>query len=322
MLPVTSAMSTLESRPDPAVAVIAGSAHPGLAERIARALAAPLVRSRCEHFPDGEMLVDVEPQSVDGRHVLVVQPTSAPASEHLLEILLFADACRRAGAASMSAVVPYFGYARQDRRKRSGEPIGVRVVAELLATARLEHIVSVDLHSDVTEACLDVPMEKVTAVPLLARALGEHVARAAPRQAVVVAPDLGAVKLAREYARLLSLPMAVVHKVRTSGTDVSVERIAGEVRGCRPIIVDDMISTGGTIVAAGRAAQEEGSEGDLVVAATHAVLVPGALERLRAGGVRELMVTDTLAPSPSEPWTTVVPVAELLADAVRRAVRG
>lgn len=117
------------------------------------------------------------------------------------------------------------------------------------------------------------------------------------------------------------MPVAVVHKVRTSGTDVSIERVAGDVRGRRPIIVDDMISTGGTIIAAARAVHAEGSDGDLLVAATHAVLVPGALERLRAGGVRELVVTDTLAPSPSEAWTTVVPVAPLLADAVRRIIR-
>ena len=314
-------MSPLEGPSGPTVALVAGSAHPRLAERVARALAVPLAGARCERFPDGEMQVDVDPSSVDGRHVVVIQSTSAPASEHLLEILLLADACRRSGAAAISAVVPYFGYARQDRRKRPGEPIGVRVVAEVLATARLAHVVSVDLHSDVTEACLDAPMEKLSAVPLLAQALAARGANGAPREAVVIAPDLGAVKLAREYARLLSAPMAVVHKIRTSGTDVSIERVAGAVRGRRPVIVDDMISTGGTIVAAARAVQEEGSEGDLVVAATHAVLVPGALERLRAGGVGELVVTDTLASSPAEPWTTVVSVAELLAGAVRRILR-
>ena len=300
--------------------VLAGSAHPALADGIARALEVPLGGSRCERFPDGEMQLDVDPASVEGRDVFVVQPTSAPASEHLLELLLVAAACRRAGAASLSALIPYFGYARQDRRKRPGEPIGVRVVAQLLATAGLERIVTVDPHSDVTEASLDVPMENVSAVPLLARTLVEQSSRY-PGGAVIVAPDLGAAKLAREYARLLSLPVAVVHKVRISGSDVSIERVAGEVRGRRPIIVDDMISTGGTIVAAAGAVRAEGSDGDLIVAATHGVLVPGALDRLRAGGVRELLVTDTLAPSPSEPWTTVVPVAPLLADVVRRVIR-
>jgi len=302
------------------VVVLRGSAHPQLAESLAEALGASLGRSRCERFPDGEIQVDVDPHSVDGRDVLLVQPTSAPASDHLLELLLLADACRRAGARSISAVIPYFGYARQDRRKRLGEPLAVRVVAQLLSAARFERIVSVDLHSDVTEAVLDVPMEKVSAVPLLARALAERGARWA-RCAVIVAPDLGAVKLAREYSRLLSLPTAVVHKVRTSGTDVTPELVAGDVRGRRPIIIDDMISTGGTILSASRAVQREGCEGEVVVAATHAVLVPGALERLREGGVRELLVTDTLAPPPADTWTTVVPVAPLLADAVRRIYR-
>jgi ribose-phosphate pyrophosphokinase len=155
---------------------------------------------------------------------------------------------------------------------------------------------------------------------LLAQAVTERTLRTTDG-AVIVAPDLGAVKLAREYARLLAVPMAVVHKVRTSGTDVSIERVAGEVRGRRPVIIDDMISTGGTIVAAARAVQGEGCEGELVVAATHAVLVPGALERLRAGGVRQLVVTDTLAPAPAESWVTVVSVAPLLADVVRRMFR-
>ncbi len=317
MLPVRGMPSADARSETAAVVVLAGSAHPALAAAVARSLGAPLGSTRSERFPDGEMHVSVDEEAVERRDVLVVQPTSAPVGEHVLELLLLADACRRAGAKSVSAVVPYFGYARQDRRKRPGEPIGVRVVAEQLATARLERIVCVDLHSDVTEASIDVPVENASAVPLLAQALAEH----ARRDAVVVAPDLGAVKLAREYARLLELPMAAVHKVRTSGTEVATERVAGDVRGRRPIIIDDMISTGGTIVAAARAIHEHGSEDDVIVAATHAVLVPGAREKLRAGGVRRLVVTDTIAPSPSEPWITVVPVAQLLADVLRRFVR-
>ncbi len=297
--------------------VLSGSAHPALARAVAHAAGVPLGRARCERFPDGEILVDVEPQSVGGRDVLVVQPTSAPASDHLLELLLIADASRRAGARSISAVIPYFGYARQDRRKREGEPLAVHVVAQLLAVAKLSRVVSVDLHSDVVEAALDCPMEKVSAVGLLAQTLAERMAPS-PEASIIVAPDLGAVKLAREYARLMALPLVVVHKVRTSGTEVSSERIAGDVRGRRAIIIDDMISTGGTIVEAVRAVQAEGATGEVVVAATHAVLVPGARERLRAGGVGQLVVTDTLAPSPAERWTTVVSVAPLLADAIRR----
>lgn len=297
--------------------VLSGSAHPALARAVAHAAGGPLGRARCERFPDGEISVDVEPQSVGGRDVLVVQPTSAPASDHLLELLLIADASRRAGARSISAVIPYFGYARQDRRKREGEPIAVHVVTQLLAVAKLSRVVSVDLHSDVVEAALDCPMEKVSAVGLLAQTLAERIAPS-PEASIIVAPDLGAVKLAREYARLMALPLAVVHKVRTSGTEVSSERIAGDVRGRRAIIIDDMISTGGTIVEAVRAVQAEGATGEVLVAATHAVLAPGARERLRAGGVGQLVVTDTLAPSPAERWTTVVSVAPLLADAIRR----
>jgi len=297
--------------------VLAGSAHPALARAVARELGQALGGCAFERFPDGEIHVEVDAPAIEGRDVFVVQPTSKVASDHLLELLLVADACRRAGAASISAVVPYFGYARQDRRKHDGEALGARVVAQLLGTARFERIVTVDPHSDVVEASLDVPFVRLSAVPLLARALEEH----AGRDAVVVAPDLGAVRLAREYAGLLRLPLAVVHKVRKTGTDVSVERISGEVRGLYPILVDDMIATGATIVAAAHALHDAGSKREMTVAATHAVLAPHAIDRLRAAGLRRLLVTDTIALPEVEAETSVISVAPLLAGCIGRTAR-
>jgi ribose-phosphate pyrophosphokinase len=299
------------------VVVLAGSSHRALASGVARELGRALGGCTVERFPDGEIHVEVEVTAVDGRDVFVVQPTSKVASDHLLELLLLADACRRTGAASVSAVIPYFGYARQDRRKHDGEALGVRVVAQLLETARFERIFTVDPRSDVVEASLEVPAERLTAVPLLARALEAEVGR----DAVVVAPDLGAVRLAREYARLLRLPLAVVHKVRQSGTEVSIEYIAGEVRGLRPILVDDMIATGGTIVAAMAALRDGGSQPDVTVAATHAVLAPQAIGRLREAGLRRLFVSDTIACPETNALITTVSVAPLLAGAIARAAR-
>jgi ribose-phosphate pyrophosphokinase len=294
--------------------VLAGSANAALGAALARELGQTLGRATIERFPDGEIHVDVDARSVKGRAVLVVQPTSPLASDHLLELLLLADACRRAGASTIFAVVPYFGYARQDRRKTPGEPLGVHVVAELLRTAHFDRIVAVDLHSDATEAALDVPVERLTAVPLLAEALQKR----AERDSVVVAPDLGAVRLAREYARLLRLPLAVVQKVRKSGTHVEVEGVAGDVRGLQSILVDDMVATGGTIVAAAHALEAAGAKRELVVAATHAVLTPGTVGRLRAEGISSLVVTDTIAQPSLDPSIAVVSVAPLLASCARR----
>ncbi|HVJ90594.1 MAG TPA: ribose-phosphate pyrophosphokinase, partial [Labilithrix sp.] len=229
--------------------VLAGSANPALAASLARELGLALGESTVERFPDGELHVEVAALGIRGMDVVMVQPTSNLASNHLLELLLMADACRRSGARSVSAVIPYFGYARQDRRKKDGEPIGIRVVAQILATARFERIITVDLHSDVTEAAIDVPVEHLSAVPLLANALEKQTGP----DSVVVAPDFGAVRLARQYAHLLRLPLAVVHKVRRSGTRVDIEGVAGDVQGLRPIFVDDMVATGATIVTAARA---------------------------------------------------------------------
>jgi ribose-phosphate pyrophosphokinase len=306
------------SRAPPNLIVLTGSAHPALGATVARELGLPLGGCRTERFADGEIHVEIDEREVEGQDVAIVQPTpngGGRGSDAMLELLLIADACHRVGAATLFAVVPYFGYARQDARKRLGEPLGVRVATRILATAPFERLVTVDPHSDVLAGSLEIPMDSLSAGPLLVEALKADLPE---RDIVVVAPDLGAVKLAREYGRLLRSPVAVVHKVRTSGTDVSIERISGDVRGLRPIIVDDMISTGGTVAAAARALRNEGSQSEITVAATHAVLTPGVMDRLREAGLRRLFFTDTLAPSVSDSGVKVVSIAPLLATCIRR----
>ena len=224
--------------------IVPGTANPLLAGAIAKTLGTEPVPCELDRFPDGELRPVVG--HLRGDDVYVIQPTGPPVSDHLMELLLLLDACRRGGAGRITAVLPYFGYARQDRRGRAGEAVGARVVADALAASGAQRLVVVDPHSAALEAMCGIPVEMLTAVPALAGAL----APAIPGDAVVVAPDLGAVKLAEHYASLLQRPVAVVRKTRVTGATVRAEEIAGDVAGRPAVIVDDMISTGATIEAA------------------------------------------------------------------------
>ncbi len=294
--------------------VLAGPANAPLAGAVTRHLGLRPGKLVLERFPDGELQIEIR-ESVRGDDVYLIQPTSPPVDEHLLELLLLADACRRAGAARVTAVVPYFGYARQDRRARGREPLGARLVADVMAASGLHRVVAVDLHSPAVEGCFAVPVEHLSAVPMLAQALRPHVGSGA----VIVSPDLGAVKLAERYARLLELPVAIVHKTRISGSEVSVRAVVGEVAGRTPVVVDDMISTGGTVAAAVTALLEAGCRPDVAVVATHALLVGPAAERLRSLPLRRFLSTDSVAPAASLPLPLeTVSLGPLLADAIRR----
>jgi ribose-phosphate pyrophosphokinase len=253
-------------------------------------------------------------ESVRGRDVYVVQPTAPPVESRILELLLLADACRRAGAARLTAEVPYFGYARQDRRAQGREPVAARLVSDLLPVAGVQRVIAVDLHSNALEGVTGIPLEHLSAVRLLAGAAGP----VAAANAVVVAPDLGAAKLADRYARALHVPVALVHKARLSGAEVMVRGLTGDVRGRRPVIVDDMITTGATVAAAIGSLVAAGSAPGVTVIATHAVLVDDAVERLRHAGVERLVVTDSVAQSGLPGWVQTVTLAPLLAEAIGR----
>jgi ribose-phosphate pyrophosphokinase len=296
--------------------IVSGSAHPALAEELSRELECELASCLLRRFPDGEQDVEVQ-TSVRGQPVFVVQPLGRSVGEHLLELLLIADACRRAGARSLAAIVPYLGFARQDRVTKEGRPLGAKVVADLLGTGGLSLVIAVDLHSPVIASCIDAPVAHLTAVPAVVEALRPLV----HDDSIVVAPDLGAVKLAGSYAQLLGLPLAVVHKLRASPVEVAVRRVAGEVRGRRPLVVDDMISTGSTVEAAVDAMLAHGARPEVLVAATHGLFAGGATERLDRPEVARVVATDSLPPMPHPPVRLeVVRLAPLLAEAVRRVV--
>jgi len=294
--------------------IFAGSANVPLAAAVADQLAVPLGRRRLQRFPDGELHVELQ-ESVRGHDVYLLQPTSPSVEAHLLELLFLADACRRAGAAHCTAVVPYFGYARQDRRASGREAVGARLMADLFAAGELQRLVAVDLHSTALEGFFAFPVEHLSAVSLLAEAVQPALAP----NTVVVAPDLGAVKLAERYASRLHLPMAIVDKQRLTGEEVRVRRVVGRVAGCPVLIVDDMISTAGTVQAAIDALLAADASPEVSVATTHALLVGPAVERLRALPVRRLVATDSTPIAPDLPVPCqVVSLAPLLAEAIRR----
>jgi ribose-phosphate pyrophosphokinase len=297
--------------------VVPGRASAALAGAVAAELGTAAAPCEVERFPDGELRPFVA--DVRGDDVYVIQSTGPPVNDNLVELLLVLDACRRAGADRLTAVVPYFGYARQDRRGRAGEPVGARVAADAIAGAGADRLVVIDPHTTGLEAACSIPVEMLTAVPVLAATLRTAIGGAA----VVVAPDLGAVRLAERYASLLGRQVVVVRKTRLSGRSVRARELVGDVDGRPAVIVDDMISTGATLEAAAQVLAEHGAASGLVVAAIHGPLASGATEKMTAAGVVRSFVTDTTTAGHEPAAGTsgiveVCPVAPLLADAIRR----
>ncbi|MBS4730702.1 ribose-phosphate pyrophosphokinase [Mycobacterium sp. SM1] len=290
--------------------IVSGSANPALGAATANHLGVESDGCRLVRYPDGELRPTIE--EVCGADVYVIQPTAPPVNDHILELLLLLDACRRSRAARVTAVVPYFGYARQDRRTAVGQALGSTVVADAIAAAGADRLMVVDPHTPSLEAVSRVPVETLTAVPALCDALAGEL----PAPPVIVAPDLGAAKLAARYAALLHGPVAIVRKQRESGTAVIALDIAGEVQGHPVLIIDDMITTGATIEAAVGLVRLHGAAPDVVVAATHGLLVHGAASRLRDLGLRRIIVTDTVAPKDGGTLIRVCSIAATLARAI------
>jgi ribose-phosphate pyrophosphokinase len=298
--------------------IISGSANSALAEKVAKILGVGLAQRILARFPDGELHIQIQ-QSVRGCDVYLMQPTCPPVDEHFFELFLMADACRRAGATHLTAVIPYFGYARQDRRAHGREPVSMRLVADLIATSGIQRLVVVDFHSRAVESGFAIPVEQVSAIPLLAEAVRPSV----HQDAVVVSPDLGAVKMAERYAKLLNLSVGIIHKSRISGAEVTVQRIVGDVRGREILVVDDMITTGGTIEKAIKALLEAGcSASGIKVVASHGLFVGNAAERLGKLPIEKIYVSDSVpAPEQIPLPLHVTSLAELLSETIQRLHR-
>jgi ribose-phosphate pyrophosphokinase len=298
--------------------IISGSANPALAEKVAKILGAGLAQRILARFPDGELHIQIE-QSVRGCDIYLMQPTCPPVDEHFFELFLMADACRRAGATHLTAVIPYFGYARQDRRAHGREPVSMRLVADLIATSGIQRLVVVDFHSHAVESAFGIPVEHLSAIPILAEAVRPSV----HQDAVVVSPDFGAVKMAERYAKRLNLSVGIIHKSRISGAEVTVQRIVGDVRGREILVVDDMITTGGTIEKAIKALLDAGcSSSALKVVASHGLFVGNAAERLGKLPIEKIYVSDSVPVPEQFPLPLhVTSLAELLAETIQRLHR-
>jgi ribose-phosphate pyrophosphokinase len=298
------------------IAVFTGNANPVLAEEITRHLRVPLGRADVARFSDGEVSVEIM-ENVRGRDVFIVQPTLPPA-DNLMELLLMTDACRRASAKRVTAVVPYFGYARQDRRPRATRvAIGAKLVANMIARAGVDRLLTVDLHADQIQGFFDIPVDNVYASPVL---LGDAWKQKYERM-IVVSPDVGGVVRARALAkRLDDADLAIIDKRRPRPNESKVMNIIGEVEGRSCVLVDDMVDTAGTLCQAAKALKDEGAV-RVVAYITHPVLSGAAIERISTSMLDELVVTDTLPLSEAARNCTRIrqlSVSALLAETIRR----
>lgn len=301
---------------DENVRVFTGRANPKLAQQICDHLEIPLGRGRTELFPDGEVIVKVD-EDVRGRDCFIVQPTCHPINAHLMELFIWIDTLRRASAGRVTAVIPYFAYARQDRKDEGRTPITAKLVANLLERAGADRVVAVDLHAAQVQGFFDIPVDHLNAGPVISRWFRSL--KLSNR--VFVSPDVGNVKRAQVYANMLGGEICIIDKRRKSATHTESKNIIGDVEGKNVLMVDDMITTAGTVTEAMKILRQNGVK-DIYIAATHAVFAPPAMERLAAAEFTKMAVTDTIPignrADAIKDRLTVLSVAELLGNAIER----
>ena len=303
-----------------ALTIFSGNANRELAQAICRYVETPLGRAEVTRFADGEIYVEIN-ENVRGVNCFVVQPTCAPANDNLMELLVMIDALKRASAGSIIACIPYFGYARQDRKTKPRTPISARLVADLLTAAGVDRVLSIDLHAGQIQGFFNIPVDHLYALPVL---MDELRGRFVDQQAVIVSPDAGGVERARAYSKRLGTSLAIIDKRRPAPNVSEVVNIIGDVRGKDAIIIDDMVDTAGTLCAAAQAVKAQGAR-TVYACATHGVLSPPAIDRIMASPLEELIVTDTIAVRPDVracPKVKVLSVARLLGEAVKRIHHG
>ncbi|MEZ5468535.1 MAG: ribose-phosphate diphosphokinase [Lysobacterales bacterium] len=307
---------------NPGLMIFTGNAHPRLASSIAFELGVPLGKANVGQFSDGEVAVEIM-ENVRSQHIYLIQPTSPPTADHLMELLVMVDAFKRASAASVTAVMPYFGYARQDRRARNARvPITAKVAADIIGTVGTDRVLTVDLHADQIQGFFDVPLDNVYASPVL---LADMWRNYAGDELIVVAPDVGGVVRARAMAkRLDDADLAIIDKRRPKANESVVMNLIGDVTNKTCILVDDIVDTAGTLCAAAAALKERGAN-KVVAYCVHPVLSGAAVDNISKSALDELVVTDTIPLRPEARACKQIrqlSVAELLAETIRRIAGG
>ena len=300
------------------IKVFSGTSNPDLATKICKYIGVPVGGANIDTFPDGEKMIKCE-DDVRGKDCFVIQSGCSPVDENLVELLIFLDCLRRASADRITAVIPYFGYARQDRKDEGRVPITAKLVSNLITTAGADRVIAMDLHAAQLQGFFDIPVDHLFAEPVLTRYFRE---KKIP-DLTIVSPDVGNIKTAARYVENLNGDLAIVHKKRISGTEVETGEIIGKVEGRNILMCDDIISTAGTICSAAKEVKARGAK-KIYIGATHGVFAGKAIERLKDAPIDEVVVTDTVPLSEETkkiPGLKVLTVAEILGEAIKRTHR-
>jgi ribose-phosphate pyrophosphokinase len=293
--------------------VFSGNSNPELAQRISDYMGVPLGRAQCNRFEDGEISVQIL-DNVRGKDVFIVQSICVAPNEYLMELLIMIDALRRASAARITAVLPFYGYARQDRKDQPRVPITAKLVANLLVAAGANRLLTMDLHAQQIQGFFDIPVDHLYASPVIGKFLIEKNLK----NLVVVSPDTGGLKMAHAYSQMLNAGLALVAKERKNATEVEALTMVGEVNGCTTVLVDDLTTTAGTLCSAARFLKQHGAD-EIYAAVSHALLSERGVERLRQSDIRELVTTDSIPLRDTRGFkVTVLSVAGLLGEAMLR----
>jgi ribose-phosphate pyrophosphokinase len=298
--------------------IFSGSSNPVLTSAVCNYLGIPVGGAKMDRFPDGEKVIRVE-DDVRGRDCFVVQSTCEPVDEHLVELLIYLDCLRRASARRITAVIPYFGYARQDRKDEGRVPITAKLVANMITTAGADRVLAIDLHAHQLQGFFDIPVDHLAGELVLSKYFRDMKIE----RLTVVSPDVGNMKTASRYASILGGDLAIVHKKRLSGSKVDAQEIIGEVQGRNILMCDDIIATAGTVCSAASLAKERGAE-KVYVGGTHGVLAPQAVDRLNRAPIDQVVVTDTIPLNEGSRGINgikVLSVAAMLGEAVKRIHR-
>ena len=300
------------------IKIFSGSSNKDVAQGIAGCLGLPLGKSNCCTFSDGEIAVSLN-ESVRGSDCFIVQSTCTPVNDNLMEMLIMIDAMKRASAGRITAVMPYFGYARQDRKAKARDPISAKLCADIITAAGADRILTMDLHANQIQGFFNIPVDHLIGAPILAAHMREKMGTNADDY-VVVSPDLGSVPRARNFAAKIGCGLAIIDKRRQKANVSEVMNIIGDAKGKRVILVDDMIDTAGTLCNAAEAIIEKGGAVDVTACATHAVLSGPAIDRIKKSPIKEVVLLDTV-PIPEDKMLdkfTILPVAPVFAEAIER----